>query len=154
MIFFFLIGGFPQKLVRLRCAQKRELCRRGGHGEFRAARGFTVSTGAAKLWATSDVSSQKCGALGGGQMFFLAFVSIFTIMTQCLYLYWCRGSEFRTEMFALLGIKVLKYSCVVTHLYCSKLIRLFITLYCLCIINYRAYMPLFSWNGHLFLEES
>lgn len=55
-----LIGDFLQKLVRLCCAQERELCRRGRHGEFRAAGVFTVSTGAAKLCAASDVSYQKC----------------------------------------------------------------------------------------------
>lgn len=62
--------------MRLRRAQERELCRRGRHGEFRAAGLFTVSTRAAKLCATSDVSSQKSWTLGGGQIFF-AFVSIF-----------------------------------------------------------------------------
>lgn len=48
---------FLQKLVRPRRAQKRELCRRGRHREFRATGAFTVSAGAAKLCATSHVSS-------------------------------------------------------------------------------------------------
>lgn len=61
--------------MRPRCAQERELRRRWRHGQFRAAGGFAVSTGAAKLCATSDVSSQKCWTRGGGLMF-CAFVSI------------------------------------------------------------------------------
>lgn len=66
-----LIGDFfLQKLVRPRRAQERKLCRRGKHGEFRAAGGFTVSTGPAKLRATSDVSSQKARTLDGRLMCF------------------------------------------------------------------------------------
>lgn len=45
--------------MRTHRAQKRELRRRGRHRELRAARASTVSTGAAKLCAASDVSSQK-----------------------------------------------------------------------------------------------
>lgn len=59
---------FLQKLVRTRRAQERELRRRGRHREFRAARVSAVSAGAARLCATSDVSSQKfhdSGAEGG-----------------------------------------------------------------------------------------
>ena len=62
--------------MRLRCAQKRELCRRGRHREFRATGGFTVSTGAAKLCATSDVSSQEARELGGERIFFAFEVSL------------------------------------------------------------------------------
>lgn len=65
-----VIFDFVQKLVRLRCAQERELRRGWRHGELHAAGGVAVSPGAAKLCATSDVSSQKCGAAGGGPMVF------------------------------------------------------------------------------------
>lgn len=51
-----LIRRFPQKLVRIRCAQKRDLHRRWRLREFGAAGGVTVSAGAAQLWATSTVS--------------------------------------------------------------------------------------------------
>lgn len=61
--------------MRSRCVQERELCRRWRHGEFRAAGAFTVSAGAAKLCATSDVSSQKASTLGGELMSF-AFLGL------------------------------------------------------------------------------
>lgn len=48
----------PQELVRAHRAQKRELRRSGRHGELCAAGGSTVSAGAARLRAASDVSSQ------------------------------------------------------------------------------------------------
>lgn len=67
---------FVQELVRLRCAQERELRRSWRHGELHAAGGVAVSPGAAKLCATSDVSSQKCGAAGGGPTVFTP-ISIF-----------------------------------------------------------------------------
>ncbi len=65
--------------MRLRRAQERELCGRGRHGEFRSTGVFTVSTGAARLCATSDVSPQKPHTGLGGRIF-LAVVRIFSNM--------------------------------------------------------------------------
>lgn len=80
-----LTSDFVQKLVRLRCAQERELRCSGRHWELRTAGGFTVSTGAAKLCATSDVSSQKCWILGGGRQI-LCFCQFFLLFFFCLFI--------------------------------------------------------------------
>lgn len=49
-----------KKLVRSRRVQERQLRSGWRYGELRAAGAAAVSHGAAKLRATSDVSSQKC----------------------------------------------------------------------------------------------